>query len=95
MREYSERDLHYYIDALIDLGYLKKSEGDYPLLQWTDSSQDVIGGRVKVMLRKKTRQLGHKKDSQGLQYDRGLFNELVALRLKWAQETQVPAFATF
>ncbi len=95
MREYSEGDLHYYVDALIDLGYLKKTEGDYPILQWTDSSKDVIGAKVKVMLRKKTRQMVHKKDSQGLEYDRGLFNELVALRLKWAQDTQVPAFVVF
>ncbi len=95
MKEYSEGDLHYYIDALIDLGYLKRSKGEYPVLQWTDSSRDVTNGAVKVMLRKKTRQLTRKHDPQNTAYDKVLFNELAALRLKWAQEMQVPAFVIF
>jgi len=52
MKEYAEEDLYFYINALIDLGYLKRSEGDYPVLQWTDHSRNVTSGASKVMLRK-------------------------------------------
>lgn len=52
MKEFSETDLKNYIHALINAGFLKQSDGEYPLLQWTEKSRAVTSGKTKVMLRK-------------------------------------------
>ena len=52
MKEFSEFDLKNYIHALMKAGFLKQSEGEYPVLQWTDRSREVTSGKTKVMLKK-------------------------------------------
>lgn len=52
MKEFSEADLKNYIHALMNAGFLKQSDGEYPLLQWTEKSRMVTSGKTKVMLRK-------------------------------------------
>ena len=95
MSNYSEADLRYYIETLITLGFLEKTGGEYPILHWTTTSPRVISGAASVMMRKKIRQITHKKDTAAFEYDKELFNELSTLRRQWAQETKVPAFVIF
>jgi ATP-dependent DNA helicase RecQ len=95
MKEYSEEDLRYYIGALITMGFLERTEGEYPVLRWTATSTQVIKGEVAVMIRKQARQVVQKKEKQELHYDKELFNRLSLLRRKWAEETSVPAFVVF
>lgn len=52
LKELSEADLRNYIHALMKAGFLKQSDGEYPLLQWTEKSRTVTSGKTKVMLRK-------------------------------------------
>lgn len=52
MAEHSEEEIRYYIEALIQMGFLKVSTGEYPLLQWTENSPGVIKGITKVMMQK-------------------------------------------
>lgn len=52
MKDYSEDSLRYYIDALIEKGFLTRSEGEYPVLQWTKLSSSVTRNETKVILKK-------------------------------------------
>lgn len=94
MKEHSEHDLRYYINMLIESGYLKRTDGEYPIVEWTESSKEVINGSTKVLMRKQTVQRAAK-SSHELTYDRALFSELSALRRKLALEANVPAFVIF
>lgn len=101
MKDQSEGDLLFLINALLDQGYLKRSEGDYPVLQWTEHTRNVTSGGQKVILRKykslSERMITREalKSSHEWDYDRELFKELVLLRRKWAADTNVPAFVVF
>ena len=53
MPEYTEQDLRFYIDQLIYLGYLRISDGEYPLLQWTETTREVVSQNGTVKFKKK------------------------------------------
>lgn len=100
MREYSENQLRDYIDELLDAGYLQKSEGDYPVLQWSLTSSKVTRGEVKFMVRKKDYQGPSSRFTTSptqleLNYDKELFQRLSSLRKALATKGAVPAFAIF
>lgn len=93
MKEYPETELRYYIEMLIELGYLIRSEGEYPVIQWTNNSALVTSGKEKVFLRRKI-QSNYQKE-MAVEYDKDLFTELSTLRQQWAQKMGVPAFVIF
>ncbi len=95
MKEYAEEDLRYYIGALITMGFLERTEGEYPVLRWGKLASNVISDKTAVLIRKQTRQVAQKKEKQEVHYDKELFNSLSLLRRKWAEETKVPAFVVF
>jgi ATP-dependent DNA helicase RecQ len=95
MKEYSEADLRYYIETLLTMGFLERTEGEYPVLRWTATSPSVTSGSKTVLIRKKTARVVQQKNNSEIQYDKALFSELSLLRRKWAAETQVPAFVVF
>lgn len=103
MQENSEEELRDYVDALLNKGFLQRSQGDYPVLQWTPTSPSVTKGQVKVYHRKKVQVIPKSKEKfkenpknvRDFNYDPILFQELSKLRQKWAQETQVPAYVIF
>lgn len=95
MPEFSEEDLRYFIETLIDQGFLKRSVGEYPVLQWTETSPQVTRGEVRVMTRKKVRLVAERKKTEDLVHDQPLFDELSELRRKFAKEARVPAFVVF
>ncbi|MBA3815278.1 MAG: DNA helicase RecQ [Parachlamydiaceae bacterium] len=93
MSEYSETSLRHYIEMLVELEFLARSEGDYPVLQWTNKSSLVTSGQEKVFLRQKIQHNAPK--ALAVEYDRELFTELSTLRHHWAEKTNVPAFVIF
>lgn len=97
MSEYSESDLRYYIDALVEKGFLERLDGLYPILKWTDLSKIAIKGAEKVFLPKKevVQKTRRKKPKEDLTCNQQLFLELSSLRKKLAVENQVPAFVIF
>ncbi len=100
MKEFSEDDIRFCINSLLELGYLQQSEGDYPVLQLTNSSRIVTSGQTKVMLRKKL-QPKPKEEPKNLpvysEYtcDAALLDILKQLRFALAQEANVPAYVVF
>lgn len=95
MHEYSEEELRYYINTLIHLGYLCRSEGEYPVLQWTESSQAVIKGETEVKFRKKSFRESKRVDTLAKEHDTSLFETLRQLRLKISRDESVPPFVVF
>lgn len=95
MKEYSEDDLRYYIAALISMGFLERTEGEYPVIRWSKIAPHVINNQTPVMIRRQKRQIAQKREKQELQYDGELFNRLSLLRRQWAEELKVPAFVVF
>lgn len=92
MREYSETDLRYIIESLIDLGYLRRTTGEYPILTWTETSSRVTSKEVQVTITKRTAAKKDSTHSRSGGYDRELFALLMDWRKKRAAEEQVPAY---
>lgn len=96
MPECSEQELRYYIENLIELKHLKISDGDYPLLQWTESSKEVVKGTVSIKFRKKIfREAKRQPAGINLDYDVALFAKLRELRREIAQKEKVPPYVVF
>jgi ATP-dependent DNA helicase RecQ len=95
MHEYSEQEIKHYINALVQMGYLRRTEGEYPIIQWTNRSQDIVKGLLDVKFKKKTFQKTARKESITQDYDRGLFEKLRKLRLTISNRDSVPPFVVF
>lgn len=95
MTEYSEEELRYYIEALIHKGFLRRSAGEYPVLQWTETSPEVTSGKTQVILLKKKNIKVSGRLSEDLNHDKNLYQSLVELRSEWAQKCNVPAYVVF
>jgi len=98
MPEYSRQELRYYIFLLINMGTLVVSEGDYPLLQLTDTSKEILSNKQKVMFRKKifkTKAEKKPKEIIGFDYNQDLYQQLAQWRRSKAQTLGVPAYVVF
>jgi ATP-dependent DNA helicase RecQ len=88
------------IRQLLHLGYLEQDMGNYAVLKLSPLSRPVLRGEERVVLaRPRVRMVAAKKEPKrgrgDLSYDRGLFEELRALRKQLADEQQVPPFVVF
>jgi ATP-dependent DNA helicase RecQ len=92
MKECSEQELHYYIDSLLSQGYLAKSEGEYPVLRWTESSKPAVKGLEKILFKKRIFKPSKKDAAVPASFDPILFNKLRQYRLEVAQKENVPPF---
>lgn len=94
MTDTSEREIRYYINSLIEMGYLAISAGEYPVLKWTEKSREAISGREEILFRKKIFK-EVKESYTAIKYDENIFNELRKLRTQIAQEENVPPYVVF
>lgn len=90
--------VHSYIDQLCDIGALRRTEGDRPVIQLTPDAAEFLKGRREVTLRRpvavsKSRAAQAEADWAGV--DRELFERLRALRRDMAEERGVPAYVIF
>ena len=96
MEDYTERSIRQMMAHLIEKGYLRSSEDEYPVLKLTNTSIDVLKGRVdvKTVIAKDHIVItgGRKTESRA---DEGLYDRLKALRMKIARTESVPAFVIF
>lgn len=95
MQEYSESELRYYIECLINQEYLKVTGDEYPIVQWTEASKGVVKGSVTVKFAKKIFQETSKKREFNLPHNNDLLNELKQLRTALAQKEGVPPYVIF
>ena len=87
----------HYVKELLHFGYLKTSEGEFPVMQLTDKSNDVLFKAEKVFLTAPV-QITIAKEPviyQQFAYEKELFEDLKKLRNKIAHEENVPAYLIF
>jgi len=85
-----KEDWQRYINELIARDYLRKSEGQYPLLQLGQKASAVLKGVEKVMLTQQKQTIASTRVSQ--EYEVDLFEQLRTLRRSLAEEENVPAY---
>jgi ATP-dependent DNA helicase RecQ len=87
----------HYIKELLHYGYLQQSSGEYPVLQLTDKSRDVLfKGEKAYLTAPVTITIAREPEIyQPLSYEKALFDELKKLRNKLAHEENVPAYIIF
>lgn len=107
LSELSEQEVRYYIESLIHFRQLTLTEGEYPVLKWSDQSSAVVKGEQKVFFKKrnfkaqkgerveKERRSIKEKEASTLHYDETLFETLRQLRLQIAREEAVPPYVVF
>ncbi|MBL8993991.1 MAG: DNA helicase RecQ [Spirochaetia bacterium] len=78
------------IRELIAQNYLRKTEGDYPILQFSEKSAAVLRGDEKVILARSKDTLPSAEAKP--EYETSLFTELKGLRKSLAAEENVPAY---
>lgn len=81
-----------YIQELITLGYLSKSEGQYPLLQLNERSYAILRKQETVMLTQRRVQIAVEAPRGAVPYEAELFEKLKIVRRKLAAEENVPAY---
>lgn len=107
LKELPEQEVRYYIDSLIYKKFLQLTEGEYPVLKWTETSPSVVNGICKIYFKKMT--FAQKKEEKKedrvkvikgrenaiLHYDQALFVELRQLRYTTACNEKVPPYVVF
>ncbi len=93
----SKNDWFDHFKDLIARGYLMQSDGKYPTLALTDTSADVLAGRVTVELTipRRREERVTKLTSADTTYEQPLFEELRRLRSVIAQAEDLPPYIIF
>jgi len=83
-----------YIRDLIQLGFLQQSEGKYPVLQLTPTSQKILKGEEKVWL---VQSISRKEEAdtapkQAISYEKPLFERLRQVRKELADKENVAGY---
>lgn len=87
-----------YFRDLIAQDFLKQSDGQFPTIQLTEKSEDVLKGNVKVELIKVTVKEEKSKSlvpEVSYPYLKELFDELKKVRMAFAREENVPPYVIF
>ncbi len=102
LADLSEQEVRYYIESLIDRNVLALTEGEYPVLKWTDQSRPVIDGLQTIYFKKRNfkgvkeePERFKERETSTLHYDEKLLESLRQLRLTLAREEKVPPFVVF
>lgn len=96
-KDKAKEEWMHYTKELLHYGYLKQSDGEYPVLQLTDKSQNVLFKGEKVFLSAPVQVTIAKEPViyQPHAYEKALFEELKKLRNRVAHEENVPAYLIF
>lgn len=96
-KDKAKEEWMHYTKELLHYGYLKQSTGEYPVLQLTDKSQNVLFKGEKVFLSAPVQVTIAKEPViyQPHAYEKALFEELKKLRNRIAHEENVPAYLIF
>ncbi len=87
-----------YFRDLIGQGFLKQSDGQFPIIKLTEQSEDVLKGNIKVELIKVTVKEDRKQTlvpEVSYPYLKDLFEELKKVRTVFARSEDVPPYVIF
>ena len=95
--DYSADEIKEIAGLLVEEGLLRRDEGEYPTLSVTGAGMRWLKGREALTLTrlKREERRAPVAGSTALDFDRGLFEELRALRSRLAAEKSVPPYVIF
>ena len=93
VKDYSVSELTSIISQLISLGYINKTDGQYPILSISSKGMKFLNSDEILELSKPDKEVALKKGE--LDYNEELFNILRELRRKLAEDAGVPPFVVF
>ncbi|MGB3852186.1 MAG: DNA helicase RecQ [Tunicatimonas sp.] len=91
----SKKDWRRYLDDLLHLGYLRKDNGQFPVLKLTERSGAVLRGEEPVMLIESVSEREETTTTSQQPLEEELLNQLKARRLQLARDENVPAYVIF
>ncbi|MEQ9439972.1 MAG: DNA helicase RecQ [Cyclobacteriaceae bacterium] len=91
----SKKDWHRYFNDLLQLEYLQKSDGKFPILQLTEKSWSVLKGEEKVMMVEAVETQEATTQTTDEPIEDALISQLKTLRRQLAQQENVPAYVIF
>ena len=96
-RDISKEQWKIYVKDMLHLGYLQLSDGQYPVLQLTENSKQILRGELVVMLVKSisVNKEAVQKNAIVATANVPLFNILKTVRLALAKQENVAAFQVF
>jgi ATP-dependent DNA helicase RecQ len=92
LREMPQLQLLSCVNQLVDLGYLRRSEGAYPVLSLAGKAWDVLRGSEQVAFSTPKDPTPEQREGE---YDAGCFEMLRKLRARLASERNVAAYVIF
>ena len=100
MRDTDRPKIREYIDTLAELGYLKMTDGDFPVARVTDRGWAVLRGQEKVTVTARPEQAADTKAAAPKSAEPGggeadLYEALRGLRTELAKAEGVPAYVVF
>lgn len=97
-KDYSKAEWSYMIREFLQLKIIQKSQGNYPVLGFTEKSRDVLKGQEKIEIRKLEIQEERPRVSTkavDIAFEKELFELLKGTRKHLADQQGVPAFVIF
>ena len=91
----SKKDWRRYLDDLLHLDYLRKDDGQFPVLKLTEKSGPVLRGEEKVMLIESVSEREEQVVFDQQPMEEELLNQLKTRRLQLARDENVPAYVIF
>ena len=88
LKNYSNENLRNFINTLISHGYIEMIQGSYPVLTLNEKSINVLKGKEDVKLKEF-------KVERKIKTDNSLFELLRELRIKLAEEENIPPYMVF
>lgn len=97
VKDFSENELAQIMNQLINLGYILKTDNQYPILSLTKKGADFLQGKAILELQKPRADIDIKKTAKKgeLDYNPELFELLREQRRTLAEEANVPPFVIF
>lgn len=98
MSDYTDGDIKDMISIMVSEDYLQLGGEQYPVLQFTQKTPELLKGKTKLAIRKQLKQepVHKKKVIENIEnYDEGLFEQLRNMRTTIAQEIGKPPFVVF
>jgi ATP-dependent DNA helicase RecQ len=93
MPDATEEEIRDYVYSLISMGFLKRTEDEYPVIQWTDNTRSALDGEHKITFHKREKKAYTK--AKVVSENPELYEKLRELRLKLAKKENVPPYVIF
>ncbi len=95
MKDEDTKRIMHIIEKLEGMGYISRTDSEYPVLKLENTAAEVLRGKVRVMARMPKKPVEKRKTAVVYNYDPQLMEMLKALRKKAAERQGIPVYMVF